>query len=403
MLIRIMVSENNSDSETEIREVYAQFEKTEILCPDMEYWMGFYMVRQGKFQDGVYWLELALKKMEGYSGNDTLYITSNLEEVYQSLAEAHKELGNLSQSVRYGTITLRGNKKQEKPLLLLLNLFAEDKGTTASAAYQFLSKLYDFSDLRDRLFVLKQAKIASYLELEEELFSTMTQEEQEWLKEKSDISWQLSAEDMRAKYPDTPILNRIDYNFLTIMECADQLSEEELINRMRGSLSLMKKETEGDYQLLLAGINSSSLLGGLSPESDKYAAFCSRAQTLKQHREELLWLYNIFEDNRSRQALYGILENWVNLEKRVLSVVKEGGVPYFDLDIIPSCNQSIFVDVGAKDGKGLNGFLYSYGEEYHKIYCFESNKEELSKLKDIISENENVVLLETEAGKYKSG
>ncbi|CUX47523.1 tetratricopeptide repeat-containing glycosyltransferase family 2 protein [Clostridium sp. C105KSO13] len=397
-LMRIMFLENKTDAEEKMRSLHTSFQKTGAELPDMEYWMGMYMVQKGKFQDGVYWLELALKKAEKYQGTTVLFITGNLKEVYRILAEAYKELENPAQSVRYCTITLKADKKQEKPLVLLLQLLEGDKGTTAPAAYQFLTKLYDFSDLRERLFVIKQAKIAPYPELVDELIKSMPKKEREWFEERDKITWQLPLEEMKKKYPQVPISNRIDYNFLTLMECAAQLSEEELVNRMRGSLSLMKKASEAEYQLLLTGFSLSSSWGRLYPDTDKYDAFFRRAEALKQNREEFLWLYMTLKDNRSRQALYGILENWIHLEKKVLTVVKDGGLPYFDLDLIPSCSQSVFADIGAGDGKALNGFLYSYGEEYHRIYCFESEDKSLEALEKNMGDHENIVLRQIDPG-----
>jgi hypothetical protein len=69
------------------------------------------------------------------------------------------------------------------PLALLLQLFAEDQGTTAAAALEFLSKIYDFSDVLDRVFVLEVAKKAPYPGLEKELSCIMTEEDWKVLEE----------------------------------------------------------------------------------------------------------------------------------------------------------------------------------------------------------------------------
>ena len=182
-LMRIIYQKNEPDAEEEMRRIYAQFEETGENYPDMEYWIGLSMMKRKKLQDGVYWLELALKKLEQFQGDESLFIMADQSEVYRVLAYAYKGLGVLPQSVRYSTIALRADKRKAMPLALLLQLFAEDQGTTAAAALEFLSKIYDFSDVMDRLFVLQVTKKAPYPELEKELSCIMTEEDWKLLKE----------------------------------------------------------------------------------------------------------------------------------------------------------------------------------------------------------------------------
>jgi glycosyltransferase involved in cell wall biosynthesis len=176
-LMKTIYEKNQPNAEAEMREIYAQFEETGENYPDMEYWIGLSMMQKGRLKDGVYWLETALKKLEQYQGDDSLFIMANQSEAYRILAYANKELGALSQSVRYCTIALRADKKKALPLVLLLQLFAEDQGTTAPVALEFLSKIYDFSDVMDRIFVLEVAKKAPYPELGKELSCIMTAED----------------------------------------------------------------------------------------------------------------------------------------------------------------------------------------------------------------------------------
>lgn len=399
-LMRMAAQENAPDAEAGMRELYASFEETGAQCPDMEFWMGMCLMNKLKFQDGVYWLELALQKLEKYRGDDVLFMTGELERVYVMLAQAHKELGNLSEVVRYCTIVLGANKKQEKLLILLLQLLEADEGTTVAAAYQFLQKLYNFSDMKDKLFVLKQAKLAPYLELEEELLRSMTEEEKKWLEENT-ASWQLTVKELEERYPQIPISNQVDYRFLTLLECICQLSEDELMNRMRTSLDEMRRKDEAQYELFLNCFRTFPIWGELSPSKGNYDVFTKRANALTEHREEFLWLYTALSDNRSRQTLYSIVENWIHLEKQVLEVVRDSGIPYFDLDIIPSCNKGIFADVGVGNGKSVTGFLYYYGEEYQRIYCFESNVKALEALKAQTEGYENIILEECEPESIK--
>lgn len=393
-LMRIAANEDQPDMEEEMRSLYGQFEKTGVQCPDMEYWLGIGMIQKQKLRDGVYWLELALKRLEIYRGDDVLFLTGNLEQTYLLLIKAYKELDDLPQVVRYCTILLKANKKQEQAIAPLLELLREDEATDSSQALGFLAKLYDFSDLRDTLFLLKQLRLTPYSELEEALLLTMSSEDRQWLETKRELTWQLPSEVLQERYLLIPIQNQIDYRFLSLMECTGQLSEDELVDRMKGSLSRMKKREEGQYQLYVNCFSTFPIWGELSPERNRYEAFYLRAKGLKQHREDFLWLYSLLGDNRSRQVLYGIVENWMHLEKRVLQMVKEPGLPYFDLDIMPSCTQGIFVDIGTGNGQSVDSFLYCYGEEYRHIYCFEANEVILNALKKKLENIKNLTFQE---------
>lgn len=393
-LMRMDAQKNDSEAERRMRELYAGFVETKAQCPDMEYWMGVCLMNKEKFQDGIYWLELALQKLDQYHGDDVLFMTGELENIYVKLAEANKQLENLSEVVRYCTIILKANKRQEKILLLLLQLLEADARTTAVASYQFLQKLYAFSDMKDKLFVLKQAKLAPYFELEEELLRSMTEVEKQWLEDESVDAWKLTVKELGERYPQISILNQVDYRFLTLMECILQLSEDELENRMRTSFTEVRRKDKAQYELFVNFFHAFSIWGELSPSKGNYDVFSKRAKALTEHRVEFLRLYTALNDNRSRQTLYGIVENWIHLEKQVLEVVRDSGIPYFDLDIVPSCDKAVFVDVGTGNGKSVTGFLYYYGEKYQRIYCFESDVKALEALKAQTEEYGNIIFEE---------
>lgn len=375
-LIRIILRRNESDAETQIRNLYSEFNKGSVQCPDMEYWIGVFMYKNEKYPEAVYWFELALQKLEGFRGRDVLFINGNLEMVYESLAEACHKCSDVPKAVRYITLLLRKNRFHDNALKSLLGFFEEDPGTTANQVYQFLEKIYSFQELKEKLFVLKHAKLSGYTELEEILMDTMSAEEKEWLQKRNEQEpWKLSTKEMQKLYPDIPLFNRTDFNFLALMKSIEDLSEEELLELIKQKLFTLREKSPEDYELLLKGHELLPLWGKLDPESNEYEAFDERIRILKEYREQFLWLYRKLGDYRSRQVLYGILENWVHMEKRILTIARDNGLAFFDLDLIPSCQDKVFVDIGTYDGESLKSFLYSYGTDYRQIECFDVSGE----------------------------
>ena len=49
---------------------------------------------------------------------------------------------------------------------------------------------------------------------------------------------------------------------------------------------------------------------------------------------------------------------------------------YFDLDLVPKCENEVFVDIGAYTGDSVLSFISSYGEKaFDKIYCYDITEE----------------------------
>lgn len=156
---------------------YELFSRTGITFPDVEFYMGRFLLRMGKEEDGVRFFERTLEKLERYKGSSSLKVPSQLGLIYNVLQTWYKEHGDASKSVYYGTLSLRFNCHQDETLSTLLSMFRDDPNTTAEQVFGFLAGLYHFENLKDKLFVLKAAMKIEYKELEEQVRSNLSEEE----------------------------------------------------------------------------------------------------------------------------------------------------------------------------------------------------------------------------------
>jgi len=72
-------------------------------------------------------------------------------------------------------------------------------------------------------------------------------------------------------------------------------------------------------------------------------------------------------DYRSKKVLYGIVYYWMTFDLIYKNSIKENNYDdYYDLDII-SCNEEVFVDLGAFIGDSARSFI----DNLESIYCYE--------------------------------
>ena len=153
--------------EERARRYYDIFAKTGKLFPDVEFYMGRFLIRIGKQDEGVHFLELALKKLEQYKGSSSLKLSAQLNLAYNILRLCYEQRGDAAKCVYYGTLSLRVDRYQEDTLAALISLLQGDPNTAAGQAYDFLARLYRFDNLKDILFVLRTAMKSGYADLAE--------------------------------------------------------------------------------------------------------------------------------------------------------------------------------------------------------------------------------------------
>lgn len=134
--------------------------------------------------------------------------------------------------------------------------------------------------------------------------------------------------------------------------------------------------------------------GRISRKEGIYEELYQRAKTLKEHGNDIIWLYEQLCDYRSKKLLLSILKNWYDFDFEVLKTSYEQNYPhYFDLDLVKCNEEEVIVDLGAYTGDTILDYLNYYGTScYKKIYGYEITDESFEILKNNLSKFPNIVL-----------
>lgn len=143
------------------------------------------MLDRGKLKQGIEYMELALRRLELYDRDGNLDMAGSLSNVYGRLFEAYGSLNQAQEAVKYGTLYLRMEPYGEDVLMEMIRLFKGGaKGEEiASAILSFLSKLYDLSRAKDKLYLLRISRKLVFNELEKGVYNLFTQEEKDFFHE----------------------------------------------------------------------------------------------------------------------------------------------------------------------------------------------------------------------------
>lgn len=158
----MLLTEKEDVDWAETEAVYQQAVKAFPKEADLDYIAGRCFASHGQPAEGIRYLEQALYKLEQYGcTNRALFLAGNLGEAYDLLAKCGYETGDLQRCVACAVEHLKYEPYEMKPLFWLLKaLFQNDSQGQCEAVMGFLSKIYDCSALKDRLFVMKTAQQA---------------------------------------------------------------------------------------------------------------------------------------------------------------------------------------------------------------------------------------------------
>ena len=100
-----------------------------------------------------------------------------------------EELGNLQDIIHYATLVLKEDKYQHLMLSPYIQAFNRaGYSTPAKDIFALLGKLYDFTNLKDKLTVLQAAKSSANVDLINIVLTTFTAQELSWLAAAPDAS-----------------------------------------------------------------------------------------------------------------------------------------------------------------------------------------------------------------------
>lgn len=382
------------DDQNEVLSIYEKSIEYNCSSPDIEYWTGCWMFSKGKVNQGIAYFELGLKKLESYQEYGTVDMTGGLLNVYQKLFEGYQSLKRVPESVKYGVLALRINPYKEDILTGLLRLFKNEPGedALASATFSFLSKLYDFSSFKNKLFLIKVSKIVSFPALESQVYSLLSPEEQAFLKTSRQSLYRVSEEERQKEYPDFLCKNEMDQQFLSFIKEAREKSSDELLSQFLENWTDLKKDYQKAADNYLDCFSSFPLWGKFEPEKKQYEALIKRIEFVKTNFSDLVKLYDKLADYHSKKVLTSILKNWLFLDTNGLGSVKRELADYYDLDLVSTGENCVFVDAGAYSGDAALAYINAYGRNYKRIYCYEAYEKAVEPLKNNMEEYENVVI-----------
>lgn len=184
-------------------------------------------------------------------------------------------------------------------------------------------------------------------------------------------------------------MNQIDLKFALLMNEIRSLSEQELYHQIRLSFEQIPDATRNN---MMNFFNQFLYWGSMDIEHNNFEEIELKVHELKEHVDDFEELYINLKDYRSKKLLNAILNNWVHYDFNTLSEVTEKCYDdYFDLDLIPTCNEEVFVDLGAYTGDSTISFLRNYGDSYKKIYAYEITPETYQILVSNLKDYPNVV------------
>lgn len=175
--------------------------------------------------------------------------------------------------------------------------------------------------------------------------------------------------------------NIIDNEFYNLIEELKNLDKERIYENISSYFNNITIQTRFELE---------DYFNSRKEECDE---ILNRADILKNHIEDLVFLYNDLFDYRSKKLLFSIINNWYKFDFNTLISSNEKNYPYyFELDIIKSECDDVIVDTNVRDGDFLISFLKVYGNSYYKIYGYEKSKENIERLKDKFDKCRDIII-----------
>lgn len=182
-------------------------------------------------------------------------------------------------------------------------------------------------------------------------------------------------------------LNKLDVKFYNLINCFKMLDEEAIFNTIRDNYLNIGDETKKSIENFLAMFG---YWGKLDYENKNFEELENRAKVLKEHADDFLQLYKTLGDYRSKKVLYSILNYWYYSNFEELGKAREENYnQYFDLDLVKTDSNTIYVDIGAYTGDTILNFINTY-LKYKKIYAYEVTLDSIKIMQTNLKEYPNI-------------
>lgn len=184
-------------------------------------------------------------------------------------------------------------------------------------------------------------------------------------------------------------MNWLDKKTKELISELKLFSEKEIYEHIREKLKMVPVDTQESISKFL---DNFSFWGSFHPTENDFSTLERLSKFLKENSEKFEKMYQSLEDYRSKKIFYAILNNWYNYDFINLEQVMEKCFShYFDLDIIPSCQEEVFVDLGAFNGDTVEDFIKIYGDNYKKIYAYEMTEQSMRELKERVKNYPRII------------
>lgn len=187
-------------------------------------------------------------------------------------------------------------------------------------------------------------------------------------------------------------MNIIDKKFQDLAENIKKKTKIELYQKIKKQYENLTPELKKSLENYFSKFPS--YWGKLKEELGEFEELYNRAESLKDHIDDYIWLYERLEDYRSKKLLLAILSNWYSFDIITTQTALEKNYDqYYDLDLIKPTENEVFVDVGAYTGDSIVSYIHNYGvKNYKKIYGYEMTKKSFTVLQNTIQYYPNIVV-----------
>ena len=185
-------------------------------------------------------------------------------------------------------------------------------------------------------------------------------------------------------------MNKIDYEFYSLIKKLELMSKEEIFLNIKNRYLALNEELRNNIETFL---NSFSFWGKLEYLNNDFTEIKNVTEFLNNNLTDLVILYQNLKDYKSKKILLAILRNYYYYDFTMLHEVMDTCYKhYFDLDLVKTTKDTVYVDVGSYIGDSIDDFLDSYMEEYKKIYCYEVTDTSIATLKDKFVFNKDIII-----------
>lgn len=186
----------------------------------------------------------------------------------------------------------------------------------------------------------------------------------------------------------------LDRDFERMMLTVERCKEEVLVKRLLSRLAAFAQEFPSSFERLISVYNDfAHFWGEFDPAENKYDHFTNGIHAVKEHTEDIRWLYGAVYDYRSKKVIFGLVRFWLELDFSYKNTLKENNyADYFDLDVFRDkiTEDEIFVDCGAYTGDTAKAYFDNF-RSCRKMFLYDMLSANLSKAKETLAGHNEII------------